>query len=51
MRSAVVLDVYKQIPKDILVKLIERYKNDMDIFGYTFDLDTFKAVCDMNGCC
>lgn len=34
--------LFKTVPRETIVKLMEMYKSDFDRFGYTFDLDTIQ---------
>ena len=41
------LDGYEDIAKADLVKLKAMYKNDLQLFGYDFEVDTLTASCSM----
>lgn len=42
------LEDFQQISKNMLERLKDKYHNDMDIFGYNFDISTHEAFCAFN---
>lgn len=36
-------EMFSKLKRDTIVKVMAIYKREMDIFGYTFDLDTLTA--------
>lgn len=42
--SRVLLE-YKDVPKHLMEKLLDRYKYDMELFGYRFNAKTLRTAC------
>jgi hypothetical protein len=48
---SVVLEEYKALPLGLMYKVLDRYSNDMKVFGYGFNMHYYATTCDMKGCC
>ena len=40
-----ILHEFRNVQKKHVKKLLKKYEFDMDLFGYSFDLDTMTASC------
>ena len=47
------LDIFSQLPRKTLKKLMKKYAWDLKFYGYSFDTKTFKADCNFKdyNCC
>jgi hypothetical protein len=50
-KRAAVLEEYKALPLWLMYKVLDRYADDMQMFGYGFNMHNCETICDMNGCC
>ena len=41
-----ILHAFKGVPNTIMKQIMELYKNDLDVFGYSFDTTSLTASCD-----